>query len=77
MSSWKDKIQKKYGPHEHCVICGKAVPESRKYCTQGCKDSATAYENKRKKKSRVQMYFFVIMIVVMIIILIVPGLFGG
>jgi predicted nucleic acid-binding Zn ribbon protein len=77
LSSWKDKIQKKYGPHHHCIICGRAIPEGKKYCSQDCKDSATAYERKQKKKSRIQIYFFIGMIIFMFIMIFITGGLGA
>ncbi|MEJ2251241.1 MAG: DUF2116 family Zn-ribbon domain-containing protein [Candidatus Lokiarchaeota archaeon] len=38
-SSWKSKIEKKWGPHKHCPICGKAMPTDNKFCSQECKDN--------------------------------------
>jgi len=75
LSSWKDKIQKKYGPHEHCIICGRAIPEGKQYCGQDCKDSAISYEKKKKKKSKIQMYFLIGLMVVMFIVMFLMG--GG
>jgi len=40
--SWKDQIQKKYDPHLHCPICGRAMPPDRKFCSQDCKDNYLA-----------------------------------
>jgi predicted nucleic acid-binding Zn ribbon protein len=73
LSGWKEKIQKKYGPHHHCVICGRAVPEEKKYCSQECRDSAITYEKKQKKRSKIQMYFLIgIMAVMFIVMFLLP-----
>jgi len=64
-TSWKEQIKKKWGPHAHCTICGKAVPPDKKFCGQGCRDKFLGYENKQKKKGRFQMLFLLGMMGVM------------
>ena len=49
-SSWKDQIKKKWGPHNHCPVCGKAMPTDRNYCSQSCKDSLAERDRKKKKE---------------------------
>lgn len=58
-SSWKDQIKKKWGPHLHCSICGKAIPPDKKFCSQACRDKYVGYESKQKKKNKVQMIFLI------------------
>jgi predicted nucleic acid-binding Zn ribbon protein len=74
-SSWKDQIKKKWGPHNHCPICGKAMSTDKKFCSQACKDNYFQQERKQKKKGRLQCIFLIVMLVVMFAILILPGLF--
>ena len=64
-SSWKEQIKKKWGPHLHCQICGKAVPPDRRFCAQGCRDKYLKMEGKQKKKGRVQMICLVGMMILM------------
>ncbi|MBD3196537.1 MAG: DUF2116 family Zn-ribbon domain-containing protein [Candidatus Lokiarchaeota archaeon] len=73
MSSWKDQIQKQWGPHKHCPICGKAMPRDNKFCSQGCKDNYLQSQKKKKKKSRIQIVFLVGMMVVMFVMLFILG----
>ena len=49
-SSWKDQIKKKWGPHSHCPVCGKAMPTDKKVCSQNCRDNMIERERKQKKK---------------------------
>ena len=74
-SSWKDQIKKKWGPHLHCSICGKAMPTDRKFCSQGCKDNYIEQDRKQKKKSRIQCIFLIVMLAAMMLIMTVPLLF--
>ncbi len=76
-SSWKDQIKKKWGPHSHCSVCGKAMPTDKKYCSQGCKDNYMEHERKQKKKGRFQCVFLIVMLVVMMLFLFIPSLLGG
>ena len=68
-SSWKDQIKQKWGPHGHCVICGKAVPPDKKFCSQPCRDKYLTHEMKQKKKGRVQLIFLFAMMGLMFIML--------
>ncbi|MFX1477172.1 MAG: DUF2116 family Zn-ribbon domain-containing protein [Promethearchaeota archaeon] len=76
-SSWKDQIKKKWGPHSHCPVCGKAMPTDKKFCSQSCKDNLMEHERKKKKKGRLQCIFLVVMLVGMMLFLIIPSLMGG
>ncbi|MCK4686748.1 MAG: DUF2116 family Zn-ribbon domain-containing protein [Candidatus Lokiarchaeota archaeon] len=75
-SSWKDQIKKKWGPHLHCPICGKAMPPDRKFCSQGCKDNYIEQDKKQKKKGRIQCIFLIVMLAVMLLVTTLPMLFG-
>jgi predicted nucleic acid-binding Zn ribbon protein len=76
-SSWKDQIKKKWGPHGHCPICGKAMPTDKKFCSQSCRDNYLNQERKQKKKSRVQCIFMIAMLAVMMLVMIVLPALGG
>ena len=75
-SSWKDQIKKKWGPHSHCPICGKAMPTDKKLCSQTCKDNYFNQERKQKKKSRMQCIFMIVMLVVMMLVMFVLPMAG-
>ncbi len=75
-SSWKDQIKKKWGPHMHCPVCGKAMPTERKFCSQACKDNYLGQERKKKKRGRLQFVFLIVMMVVMMIVIFVLPSFG-
>ncbi len=68
-SSWKDQIKKKWGPHLHCPICGKAMSAEKKFCSQTCRDQYLGKEKKQKKRSRIQMIFLFGMMGVMFIVM--------
>jgi predicted nucleic acid-binding Zn ribbon protein len=77
-SSWKDQIQKKWGPHKHCPICGKAMPPDRKFCSQECRDNYLQDQKKQKKKGRYQIVFLVAMMAVMFVFMFLfSGSFGA
>ncbi len=66
-TSWKDQIKKKWGPHGHCPICGKAMPTDKQFCSQTCRDNYLTHEKKKKKKSRIQMLFMFGMMAVLFV----------
>ncbi len=68
-STWKDQIKKKWGPHSHCPICGKAMPNDKQFCSQNCRDNYHGDKKKQKKKSRIQMLFMVGMMAVLFVFL--------
>lgn len=68
-STWKDQIKKKWGPHSHCPICGKAMPTDKQFCSQNCRDNYYAGKKKQKKKSRIQMIVMVGMMAVLMVFL--------
>ena len=68
-STWKDQIKKKWGPHSHCPICGKAMPTDKQFCSQNCRDNYSAGQKKQKKKSRIQMIFMIGMMAVLFVFL--------
>jgi len=76
-SSWKEQIKKKWGPHLHCIICGKAVPPDKKFCSQACRDNYLVHEKKQKKKGRIQMIFLFVMMGFMFVLMFLPGMFSG
>jgi len=76
-SSWKDQIKKKWGPHSHCPVCGKAMPTDKKVCSQNCRDNMLESERKQKKKGRSQCIIMIVVMVAMMLFLFLPGLIGG
>ena len=76
-SSWKDQIKKKWGPHSHCPVCGKAMPTDKKVCSQNCRDNMIERERKQTKKSRFQCVFLIVMMVAMMLFMFVLPMFGG
>ncbi len=68
-ATWKDQIKKKWGPHSHCPICGKAMSTDKQFCSQNCGDNYHASQKKQKKKSRIQMLFMVGMMAVLFVFL--------
>jgi len=68
-STWKDQIKKKWGPHGHCPICGKAMATDKQFCSQTCKDNYLTSQKKQKKKGRLQMIFLFGMLGVMVVMM--------
>ncbi len=72
-ASWKDQIKKKWGPHGHCPVCGKAMPTDKQFCSQTCRDNYLTHEKKKKKKGRVQMIFMFGMMAVLFVFMFFMG----
>ncbi len=55
-------------PHSHCQICGKAIPVSETYCSEGCKQKYASMM-KRRKLLVYAMYALIAVILVFILFL--------
>ncbi|MBC7120573.1 MAG: DUF2116 family Zn-ribbon domain-containing protein [Candidatus Methanosuratus sp.] len=64
----KKSYEERWGPHSHCVICGNAIPEGEKYCSEICK---TKYEENLKNARRQQKisYFFIAAMGVLLVVM--------
>ncbi|WP_456482903.1 DUF2116 family Zn-ribbon domain-containing protein [Methanopyrus kandleri] len=38
-------------PHSHCIVCGAAIPEGERFCSEKCR---MEYERRRKKAATLQ-----------------------
>ncbi len=76
-SSWKDQIQKKWGPHKHCPICGKAMAPDKRLCSQACNDNYISQEKKQKKKGRRNTIMMIVCLAAMILIMLVLPFMSG
>jgi len=71
----KKTYEERWGPHNHCIVCGNAIPEGKKYCSDLCK---TKYEEELRKASRQQKisYIFILaMGALLVAMFILPYLF--
>jgi predicted nucleic acid-binding Zn ribbon protein len=41
--------------HKHCLICEKAIPADKRFCSDRCEE---IYEQRRKKARRTQWIFY-------------------
>gem|GEM_PF-175162 len=57
-------------PHKHCLVCGKAIPTDKNFCSEKCEGY---YEQKVKKQKR---YFYVLMAFPIILVLLLLFLSG-
>jgi predicted nucleic acid-binding Zn ribbon protein len=62
------KRKEEWGPHSHCVICGRAIPEGEKTCSEECKKKYEE-ELKRYKQQQTISYIFIIIMIVFILVL--------
>ncbi|MDH5807344.1 MAG: DUF2116 family Zn-ribbon domain-containing protein [Candidatus Verstraetearchaeota archaeon] len=56
------KKKEEWGPHSHCIICGKAIPEGEKTCSKEC---AKKYEEEikhYKRQQKMSIFFIIVMI---------------
>ena len=67
----KRRDDDKWGPHNHCMVCGNAIPEGDKICSEACQSKFDG-ERKKYKRQQKMSYIFIgamgIVIVVMFLI---------
>lgn len=74
--SWKESLKsRRYEPHKHCIVCGRAIPLGQDFCSTECKDSYTKADKSKSRKSTIQ--FVVIAVVMVVMIFLLPKLMGG
>lgn len=74
--SWKESLKnRRYDPHKHCIVCGRAIPMEQDFCSTECKDQYTKTDKSRNKKNTIQ--FVVIAVVMVVMIVVLPLLTGG
>jgi len=75
--SWKNSLKnRKYDEHKHCVVCSRAIPIDRDFCSSECKDIYSNADKKKGKKSTVQIVFLIAFMLIMITV-VIPALTGS
>ncbi|MCD6383492.1 MAG: DUF2116 family Zn-ribbon domain-containing protein [Thermoplasmata archaeon] len=52
-------------PHKHCIVCGKAIPEDERFCSEECE---AAFKRMQRAKILNFVYMFILVVVLMIIL---------
>lgn len=71
----KRRDEDKWGPHSHCTVCGIAVPEGDKYCSEICEAKYTQEATNYKRQQKMSYIFIGAMGVLIIIMFALPYLF--
>lgn len=50
-------------PHGHCVVCGKAVPEGEKFCSDECEAS---FKKMQRAKIMQMVYMFLLIFILLL-----------
>jgi predicted nucleic acid-binding Zn ribbon protein len=54
----KRRDEEKWGPHSHCVVCGNAIAEDQKTCSEACAQKYDA-ELKKYQRNKKMNYLFI------------------
>jgi len=73
----KRRDEDKWGPHSHCVICGNAIPEGEKTCSEECAKKYEGEANRYKRQQKMSYLFIAAMGGIVIIFFLLPYLFPG
>jgi len=55
-------------PHKHCVVCGRATPESQEFCSSKCKEEYAKRERRYKTTTRISYLLFIVLLLFFVII---------
>ena len=50
-------------PHGHCVVCGKAVPEGEKFCSEECEASF-----KKMQLAKIMQFIYMLLLVFILLL---------
>ena len=68
--SWKESLKsRKYDEHKHCLICNRAIPLEKDFCSSECKQKFTDAEKGKGKKNTIQLVMLIAFMVIAMIIL--------
>jgi predicted nucleic acid-binding Zn ribbon protein len=70
MSKWKDEGAK-WGPHTHCLVCGNAIPEGERTCSEECAkklESETSGAKRQQKMTYLVIFGMVAFLAVVMIL---------
>jgi predicted nucleic acid-binding Zn ribbon protein len=54
----------KIPPHKHCIWCGKAVDEDKRFCSNKCEEEFNKAEKRRKRSFIIYMILLMAMFLV-------------
>jgi len=54
----------KIPPHKHCIWCGKAVDEDKRFCSNKCEEEFNKAERRRKRSFIIYMVLLMAMFLV-------------
>jgi predicted nucleic acid-binding Zn ribbon protein len=54
----------KIPPHKHCIWCGKAVDEDKRFCSNKCEEEFNKAERRRKRSFIIYMILLMAMFLV-------------
>ena len=58
--------REKWGPHSHCEVCGRAIPEGERFCSPQCQEE---YESRvRKQRLIVRVIYLSLAALVLVLV---------
>lgn len=54
-------------PHEHCKICGKAIPVGREVCSTECREKDRKAQKRTKRMTRIYTFSFILLMILIVI----------
>jgi len=70
----KRRDEEKWGPHSHCLVCGNAIAEDQKTCSEACAKQYEADLKKYKRQQNMSWLFIAAMAAVIVIFSVVSYL---
>lgn len=54
-------------PHEHCKVCGKAIPIGREICSNECREKDRKAHTRAKRMTRIYTLSFIVLMILIVI----------
>ncbi|MBC7113365.1 MAG: DUF2116 family Zn-ribbon domain-containing protein [Candidatus Methanomethyliales bacterium] len=71
------KKKEEWGPHTHCIICGNAIPEGEKTCSEECAKKYESEAKRYKQQQKMSYVFLILMGAAMVGFLLLSYFFAG
>jgi predicted nucleic acid-binding Zn ribbon protein len=72
----KRREDDRWGPHAHCIVCGNAMPEGSKVCSEACQARFDEEQRKNKRNQKISYIFIGGMGLLIIVMFLIQYLLG-
>lgn len=67
------KLEQRIPPHQHCKICGKAIPLGKGLCSNECREKSEKTQRRTKTIGRIYTVTLLIIMVALMLFTLLPS----